>query len=535
MVLDLKTGQKFEKARVSTTRMALHDKGWLAYQMAPERRAPAPGGRRGSTGGPAERQAVGAEPVGLAAGAQAAEASGAERELAGGAGGGAPASARGETWMLRELATGKEQTLADVTSVDFDRDGTELAYTVSAEDKKKNGVTVIDLKSGKKTPVVTDAGRYLRAVFSDNGRSLAYLSDMDAPDAKPPVLRVYTWEMGSASPKAIAKLGDAGIPKDWAPADGALSFSRDGRRVFFQVAPKPVAAKPDPTPEADKAQIDVWNWNDSRLQSQQLMQAGRDRTRSFLACADLRSGQIVEEADAARPNVSIGGYGDAEFGLAVTNVPYELQESWDEGFSDIYRVGCVKTGTASKLPAGAHTRTLLSPDGSSVAVFDLAAKTMTDFDLRTGAAHAVKLPKTSLIDLEDDHPGLAPTYGMGPYTADGKWLIAEDQNDVWALDVSGKAEPKCLTTGFGKRWNYQMRLLPSNNDPEEGTVDITKPLLVAVRNLDDESTGVYKLVKGELSKLVYGSKGLYGVREGPACRYPGLQREHRSTSSPTCG
>src|ERR1019366_7579128 len=35
VVLDLRSGQKFEKPRVSVTRMALHDKGWLAYQLAP--------------------------------------------------------------------------------------------------------------------------------------------------------------------------------------------------------------------------------------------------------------------------------------------------------------------------------------------------------------------------------------------------------------------------------------------------------------------------------------------------------------------
>jgi dipeptidyl aminopeptidase/acylaminoacyl peptidase len=54
---------------------------------------------------------------------------------------------------------------------------------------------------------------------------------------------------------------------------------------------------------------------------------------------------------------------------------------------------------------------------------------------------------------------------------------------------------------------YQMRLLPLNTDPEEGTVDIGKPLYFSVRNLDDESTGIYKLADGQLSKVIYGTKG----------------------------
>ncbi|HLK13332.1 MAG TPA: prolyl oligopeptidase family serine peptidase [Fimbriimonadaceae bacterium] len=500
VVLDLKSGQKFEKARVSTTRMALHDKGWVAYQLAPERRQGAPAGGAAPAGGGAARGG-GARGGGAAGG-------GAQRRggAAGGGGGAAPTPARGETWILRELATGKEQTFADVTSVEFDRDGTEMAYTVAAQDKTKNGVVYLDLKTGKKSAVASGAGRYLHATFSEDGRKLAYLSDNDAPEAKPPVLRLYAWDRGDTRPKAVAKLGDAGLNKDWAPADGALEFSRDDKRLFFQSAPKPVEAKPDPTPEADKAQIDVWNWQDPRLQSQQLMQAGRDRNRSFMACVELRSGRITEEATPALPSVTVGNHGDAEYGFAATNVPYELQDSWDTNQTDLYRVE-VKSGRAMKLPAGTHSRALASPDGSSVAVFDLAAKTMTDFDLRTGAGHPVKLPKTSLTDVQDDHPDLAPTYGLGPYTSDGKWLVAEDENDVWLLDTTGKSDPKCLTDGFGRRWSYQLRLLPTNVDPEEGTVDVAKPLLLAARNLEDESSGVYSLAGGQLKRLVYGPKG----------------------------
>ncbi len=203
--------------------------------------------------------------------------------------------------------------------------------------------------------------------------TLAYVSDNDAPDAKPPILRVYEFDAGASKPKTLAKMGDAGIPKDWAPADGNLDFSRDGHRLFFQIAPKPVVAKPDPTPEADKAQVDVWNWQDKILQSQQLMQATRERNKSYMATADLRSGRLTRESTDDIPSVNIGRHGEAAFGFASTSVPYELQESWDEGYSDLYRVE-VATGKAIPLGAGQHTREFLSPDGNSVAVFDLATQ-----------------------------------------------------------------------------------------------------------------------------------------------------------------
>lgn len=489
-IIDLKTGAKFDRARVAATRIALHDKGWLAYSIAPDRPA--------SGAGAAGRQ--GPPPAGGMRGTGGRRGGG-----GGGQGTGAATPTRGQTWIIRNLTTGKEQTLEDVSDVIFDREGTEAVYITTAQDKKKDGITLLALPTGKALPVVTGPGRYLRTTFSDDGKHLAYLSDSEAPDAKPPILRVYLYDVGAKGPRTIVKEDSPGLPTNWSPMDGGLSFSRDNRRLFFGANEKPVEDKPDPTPADEKAQVDIWNWKDSRLMSQQLHDVAQDRNVSYRAVADLRSGKIAMLTNYERPRIEIGDKESAPFALALTNRPYELQDSWDGGISDMYCVN-VSNGEAIPILTGVRADTRLNPTGSIATVFDLQTNRMTSYDLRSGAASTVRLPPTSLVNTEDDHPSLPPMYGFGPYASDGKSMVVYDQFDAWLVDITGKREPQCLTRGYGRRWSDQMRLLPMNEDPDDGTIDLHKPLIFAVRNLEDESSGLYKLDGEALTKLVFGPK-----------------------------
>jgi dipeptidyl aminopeptidase/acylaminoacyl peptidase len=521
VIIDLNKGTKFEHARVPSTRIAEHDNGYIAYQLAPEPTPPPPAddglsdedqrgqGRRGAGG-----------------------------LRGGGAGGG---TSRPATWVIRNLATGRETTLSDVTDFAFDRDGTAAAYVTVPTDKKKAGISWYDFATGKSTQVTAGPGRYLHLAIANDGRELAFESDNDAPDAKPPVLRVYTAEVGG-KPKEVAKLGDAGLPKDWAPADSAVEFSEDGHRLFFNTSPKPVIEMPDTTPADEKAQVDIWTWKDARLQSQQIHDVAIDNRRTYRAVVDLRTGKDVQLTNPDMASVEIGDKNRAAFGLGRTTVPYELESSWDGGRSDLYRVN-IETGEWIPLPCGHRVQAFMSPNGANVSIYDEEKQTLTNYDLTSGASHPVKLPKVDIINEETDTPTIKGPYGIGPFTSDGH-LIVRDQFDLWAVDTSGKGEPNCLTNGFGRRWDYNLALAPSDTNRETGTVDFGKTLLIDVRSLDDESTGIYTLSNGEMKKVVYGAKG-YAVAakaknaetlvctESSFAEYPDVWVTDTSWSSPT--
>ena len=45
----------------------------------------------------------------------------------------------------------------------------------------------------------------------------------------------------------------------------------------------------------------------------------------------------------------------------------------------------------------------------------------------------------SFVDMEDDHPGTKPSYGIAGYASDGKAVIVNHRYDLWLLPLDGSA------------------------------------------------------------------------------------------------
>jgi hypothetical protein len=68
--------------------------------------------------------------------------------------------------------------------------------------------------------------------------------------------------------------------------DGRLTFSNDGKRLFFGIAP---IKKPKDTTLVDfeNAKLDIWGYKDDYLQPMQLKNADREGKRSFLTTINI--------------------------------------------------------------------------------------------------------------------------------------------------------------------------------------------------------------------------------------------------------
>ncbi len=56
--------------------------------------------------------------------------------------------------------------------------------------------------------------------------------------------------------------------------------------------------------------------------------------------------------------------------------------------------------------------------------------------------------RVSFIDIEYDHPGPKPPFGIAGFTSDGKAVIVNHQYDLWLLPLDGSA-PTNLTAALG--------------------------------------------------------------------------------------
>lgn len=431
----------------------------------------------------------------------------------------------GKTLVLRDLKTGLQKTYPYVTRFSFDKHGTRLAFVTSVvddtskikkkakDDKKKDDVTtftdgvyVVDLDDLKMQPIITGVGEYRNVSFNEKGDQIALLSNKDNYLVKSPSWAIYHWKSGKKLAESVAAEASAGIPEGWwiSPST-SLSFSEDDKRFYFSTAPVPEAvekqrksiadkkAGKEPSEEEPKAKLDLWHWQDARLQPQQLLQAAADRQRSFRAAFDLKSRKIVQLATKAIPSVRVDSRSPVEFVVATSDMPYRKMMSWDvPGFRDTYLIN-LRTGKHETLIEKGKAAGRLSPEGKYVSWFDAEQKKW--FAMSTGKnREPVEISKGiehPLFNELHDTPSLPPSYGSAGWVKDDEAFLIYDRYDLWKVDPAGKAKPVCLTNGEGRKNEIRFRALQL--DREARAVDLTKPIHMTAFDSKTKASGFYRL------------------------------------------
>jgi hypothetical protein len=144
-----------------------------------------------------------------------------------------------------------------------------------------------------------------------------------------------------------------------------------------------------------------------------------------------------------------------------------------------------------------------------------------DLDAATSRTLAGTSP-ASFVDMEYDHPGPKPSYGLAGYTSDGKNVIVQQRYDLWVLPLDGSAA-RSLTNGAGAK--NEMRFRYVRTEPAEGagggpggpgggggrggggaarqTIDLSKPITLSAYGEYTKKAGFYTLANSELKEVVY--------------------------------
>jgi len=425
---------------------------------------------------------------------------------------------RGLDAILLNLRTGGFHLLGSVGEFVFNRTGELLAYAVDAALKDGNGVFIFDTRSGRTTPLDNDAKNYSRLAWNEDGTALAVLkgSEVEKMREKNNILLAFPdvpalLKEGVAAPVPVVFEPEKadGFPKGWVASDRApLSWSEDNKRVFFGM--KEQVPAPDTTRKStdEAADVDVWNTGDERVQSQQMVRAEQDRNFAFRQAFDVSTKRFIKLADETMRELNVAPDGKWAVGFDVRAY---IRNEKILPTADIYRVN-TSTGERTLIAkgqlTGRHvfginphgTHFLYWKDGKFTA-YDLAAGTAKTF----GAGG-----KVSFVDLEYDHPGTKPSYGIAGHTDDGRAIIAQHKYDLWLLPLDGSG-PKNLTNFVGAKNEIRFRVLrPVPTDPTlprsvgpRGTIDLAKPIILSAYGEWTKKSGYYELAAGQLKELVY--------------------------------
>ncbi|MEW5915428.1 MAG: prolyl oligopeptidase family serine peptidase [Gemmatimonadota bacterium] len=388
----------------------------------------------------------------------------------------------GSALVIRELESGNESRIADVSSYVVDDSARWVAYAVSSRGGTEDGVYLRALGGEQVTPVLRGEGNYKQLAFDRAGTQLAFVSDKDEFGREKARYALYYATTRAPNATPVAATLDGMAPSD----RGNVSFSRNGAAIVYGVAPPPLDSIPADS-LADKAVFDLWHWKDARLQPQQLREVGRDRNRTWTSVYHIGTKTAVRLTNDSTPNATLSD--DARTALAVTNVPYAIEQMWGEGGTDVIVIDVAnnkRTRVAQKLEFGAQ----LSPGAKYVTWFDDAR--WHSYSIATGKVVDLTgaISGARFDDEEHDSPSTPGPHGLGGWTRDDRSLLVYSRHDIWEVDPAGVRPARIVTDSLGARTQREFRVV--DLDPEDRFIDPSQPLLLRGFDTKKKTAGFYR-------------------------------------------
>ncbi len=415
----------------------------------------------------------------------------------------------GTELVLRDLAkaSGGERVFPGVLDYSFARDGKTLIYSVSSRKEEDNGVyAVTPGTDAAPVALASGKGKYARLAWDREQGQAAFLSDRDDVAAKAPRFKVYRWTRGAPAAAQVLSWDTPGVSPGLLPSDkGALSFSRDGSKLYVAAAPpaKPAADSDGEAPADDKVLADLWHWKDDLVQPMQKVRANQERNRSYRGVLHIAEQRYVQIADSTLRTASFSDDGMRALGL--DDSPYRRMIDYDGGYNDVY---LIDTETGQRRLAVKQLRgggggggfggggggfagpLQWAPDGKHA--FYYQDRHWHLLDALTGAPRNVTGSLgVAFHDEEDDTPDPASSYGQAGWARDSQSFLLNDRYDVWQVFADGRAA-RNLTAGDGRKTRVELRvqrLEPQDEDDDERGIDTQKPLTLRGTSQETRATG----------------------------------------------
>ena len=472
------------------------------------------------------------------AGAAGAGAAGGRGGRGGGAAGETTEDRPGATLTVRDLASGRDTTFGNVSEFDWqDADRTHLlAMVISAEGKIGNGVQLFDPESTVLRVLDSSATTYTGLSWRKNAPDLAVLRAQTDDRHDGPTHTILAWtSLGPGEQlRTYDPAKDSTFPAGMRTVPfRQLTWSEDGKTIFLgfakwddkppttgRAAGRGASAEADATAseapargtgrggvEPDEpAGVDIWHWMDPLVMARQKLSATQDRRRNLLATWQLDSGKLVP----------IGkSYAETITPIRRTNMAYvsewsafAMDRSIGRPAADLY-LADLTTGTRTKLKDNVNDRyAQVSPSGKYLLF--LQDDQFFTINLATRAVtNITKGVTASFIDKESDETvKQKPPFGIAGWAKDEAAIVMYDKYDLWQVAVDGSGA-KRLTNGSTEEVRHRYVRL----NPEEETIDLTKPIYVSLFGLWSKKSGYGLVNPGSpaVTSLVWMDKSVGGL------------------------
>ena len=410
-------------------------------------------------------------------------------------------SAEGSTsadMMIVDLRSGALATVGAVGEFALDDSGNWLAWTSDTKDLVGNGIQLRNLSTDVVQTLDSEKQLYRRLTWSDSGSALAALRGRPDSAASDTAYTVIGWANAIvAAPARISYASatdTAGFPLGMRVSpDRSPHWAPDRSAVFFGIVeqrtgPDAKTPRPDVRPVAgvpgamqtaagvggtddDLPTLVIWHGKgDPRLQSQQQVEEGRDKTYSYLSEYRIAEKHFIQLASNELRDVSLTPRD--RFAVGSDRRAYERRDNIDGGpRRDVYVID-IATGARTLAVKTARWNWIPSPDGTKALFYDDGEYHVYDMVAKSTRTLTKGAP-TTFIDREDDHNVDRPPVQPLGWSSDNQHVLLFDNWDVWKAPVKGGALVNLTGNGKVDRIRYTRRLV---SDPKEKGIDLSRPL-----------------------------------------------------------
>lgn len=398
----------------------------------------------------------------------------------------------GDDLILFQVDTGDTLMFRNVSDWTYAKKGESVFFSREVKDSTRtvSSLHLFDTSTGTSSEVFSDEGWMKKLSSDEAGNQFAFLFSQDTIKEK-----VYSLYLGAADkvPEEVVNGYTSGIPVGWTPGEnGNIYFSEDGTKLFFGTAESPEQAPKDTIPDDEKPKLDIWHWQDLKLQPQQKVEADREKKRTYLAVYHIGLKRFIQLADPEVRDIYTLQKGNSDLAFGYNELPYLRESGWTGDRKRDYYIVDTKSGIKREI-ADCKSYVRISPQGKYVVWYEPADSSFyarsTDIN-RLEAVSLTKMLPVNFYDELNDTPMDPRPYGIAGWSEDDRFVYIYDRFDVWKLDQSGERVPVNITKAYGRR--NQTRLRYINLDPELEHIPSDEQVLLSAFDEQTMSGGFYR-------------------------------------------
>jgi dipeptidyl aminopeptidase/acylaminoacyl peptidase len=349
-----------------------------------------------------------------------------------------------------------------------------------------------NLQANKIDTIMKGFGDAKNFAFDEEGAQLIFVAERDsAAKALQKFYKLYYYPNAIRSVDTAFVMADKAlenIPKNYTISEHAdLKFSKNGEIFYFGIAPiAPV--KDTNLVDFELSRLDVWHYKDDYLQPQQLKDLVREQKRSYTAVRHWNNGFLITLGSDSTENITLVNEGNTNYVLAQSTKGNRISSQWTGNELNTAYIIYTKDGTRKLIAKNANARFRPSPMGKYIFWYDEIKKNYFTYNVATGITKNVTTTiKVPLYDTENDVPDNPNAAGFTGWIADDKYMLVNDEFDIWQVDPNGNEAPKNITNGFGRNNKFTFKYI--NTDVEKRFIEVDEKILLSSFNKVNKNGG----------------------------------------------